>query len=59
LCGCFSKEHPLAIFFDDLQWIDSATLKLIELMLLDEQTQYLFLIGAIEIMKCIQRIHWF
>ncbi|MEG3848032.1 AAA family ATPase, partial [Microcoleus sp. herbarium19] len=41
-----SKEHPLAIFLDDLQWIDSATLKLIELMLLDEQTQFLFLIGA-------------
>ncbi|MBD2537137.1 serine/threonine-protein kinase PknK, partial [Nostoc flagelliforme FACHB-838] len=41
-----SKSHPLVIFLDDLQWIDSATLKLIELMLLDEQTQYLFLIGA-------------
>ncbi|NHC37347.1 PAS domain S-box protein [Scytonema millei] len=40
------KEHPLVIFLDDLQWIDSATLKLIELILLDEQTQYLFLIGA-------------
>jgi PAS domain S-box-containing protein len=41
-----SKEHPLVIFLDDLQWIDSATLKLIELMMLDEQTQHLFLIGA-------------
>ena len=41
-----SKEHPLVIFLDDLQWIDSATLKLIELMLLDEQTQSLFVIGA-------------
>lgn len=41
-----AKEHPLVIFLDDLQWIDSATLKLIELILLDEQTQYLFLIGA-------------
>jgi PAS domain S-box-containing protein len=41
-----SKEHPLVIFLDDLQWIDLATLKLIELILLDEQTQYLFLIGA-------------
>jgi PAS domain S-box-containing protein len=41
-----SKQHPLVIFLDDLQWADSATLKLIELLLLDEQTQSLFLIGA-------------
>jgi PAS domain S-box-containing protein len=41
-----SKKHPLVIFLDDLQWIDSATLNLIELMLLDEQAQSLFLIGA-------------
>nr|MDZ8003334.1 PAS domain S-box protein [Nostoc sp. DedSLP05]MDZ8100848.1 PAS domain S-box protein [Nostoc sp. DedSLP01] len=41
-----SKDHPLVIFLDDLQWIDAVTLKLIELILLDEQTQYLFLIGA-------------
>ncbi|MCC5652645.1 AAA family ATPase [Nostoc sp. XA013] len=41
-----SKKHPLVIFLDDLQWIDSVTLNLIELMLLDEQTQSLFLIGA-------------
>ncbi|MBD2465518.1 AAA family ATPase [Oscillatoria sp. FACHB-1407] len=41
-----AKENPLVIFLDDLQWIDSATLKLIELMLLDEQTKSLFLIGA-------------
>jgi len=41
-----AKEHPLVIFLDDLQWIDSATLKLIELILLDEQTQSLFLSGA-------------
>jgi PAS domain S-box-containing protein len=41
-----AEEHPLAIFLDDLQWVDSGTLKLIELLLLDEQTQFLFLIGA-------------
>jgi serine/threonine protein kinase len=41
-----SKEHPLVIFLDDLQWIDSATLKLIELILLDDQAQHLLLIGA-------------
>lgn len=41
-----SAEHPLVIFLDDLQWADSATLKLIELMMTDAQTQYLLLIGA-------------
>jgi predicted ATPase/signal transduction histidine kinase/CheY-like chemotaxis protein len=41
-----SQEHPLVIFLDDLQWVDSATLKLIELMVTNRNTQYLFLIGA-------------
>jgi tRNA A-37 threonylcarbamoyl transferase component Bud32 len=41
-----SKEHPLVIFLDDLQWADSATLKLIKLMMTDADTQCLFLIGA-------------
>ncbi|MGB7442437.1 MAG: AAA family ATPase [Coleofasciculaceae cyanobacterium] len=40
------KEHPLVIFLDDLQWADSATLKLIELMMTDNETQYLFFVGA-------------
>ncbi len=40
------KEHPLAIFLDDLQWADSPSLKLIELLVTDPQTQYLFFIGA-------------
>ncbi|HEY9600326.1 MAG TPA: serine/threonine-protein kinase PknK, partial [Allocoleopsis sp.] len=44
--ACCTKEHPLVIFLDDLQWADSATLKLIELMMTDADTQYLFLIGA-------------
>ena len=41
-----SESHPLVIFLDDLQWVDSATLKLIELILTDTETQSLFLIGA-------------
>jgi predicted ATPase/serine phosphatase RsbU (regulator of sigma subunit)/tRNA A-37 threonylcarbamoyl transferase component Bud32 len=41
-----SKEHPLVMFLDDLQWADLSTLKLIELMMTDTATQYLFLIGA-------------
>ena len=39
-------NHPLVIFLDDLQWADSATLKLIKLMMTDDNTKYLFLIGA-------------
>ncbi|MEK0180391.1 AAA family ATPase [Microcoleus anatoxicus] len=41
-----SPDHPLAIFLDDLQWADSATLKLIELILKNQDTQHLFLIGS-------------
>ena len=41
-----SQEHPLVIFLDDLQWVDSASLKLIELMMTDEKTEYLLIIGA-------------
>lgn len=39
-----SAKHPLVIFLDDLQWADSASLKLIKLLITD--TKYLFLIGA-------------
>ncbi|MBK1985991.1 AAA family ATPase [Sphaerospermopsis aphanizomenoides BCCUSP55] len=40
------KEHPLVIFLDDLQWTDSATLQLLQLIMTHANTQYLFLIGA-------------
>ncbi|WP_310486912.1 AAA family ATPase [Chamaesiphon sp. VAR_69_metabat_338] len=39
-------EHPLAIFLDDLQWADSASLKLLESIVGDDEIQYLFLVGA-------------
>ena len=39
-------QAPFVIFLDDLQWADSATLKLIELMMTNEDTQYLLVIGA-------------
>ncbi|MEG4573323.1 ATP-binding sensor histidine kinase [Microcoleus sp. N3A4] len=41
-----SVEHPLVIFLDDLQWADSATLKLLQVMMADDETKYLFLMGA-------------
>ncbi|HBY76691.1 MAG TPA: serine/threonine-protein kinase PknK, partial [Cyanobacteria bacterium UBA11148] len=40
-----NPAHPLAIFLDDLQWADGASLKLIELLLTSSDTG-LFLIGA-------------
>ena len=40
------KEHPLVIFLDDLQWADSASLKLMQLLMSEANTQYLLLIGA-------------
>ena len=43
----FSKaQHPLAIFIDDLQWADSASLKLIQLLLSTYDSKYLLLVGA-------------
>ncbi|MFN6464803.1 MAG: AAA family ATPase [Nostoc sp. DedVER02] len=39
-------EHPLVIFIDDLQWADSASLKLINLLISEVNIGYLLLIGA-------------
>jgi PAS domain S-box-containing protein len=45
--GVFAKkEHPLALFLDDLQWLDTATLKLIEHLVSHAETRHLLLIGA-------------
>ncbi|OCR01219.1 hypothetical protein BCD67_17035 [Oscillatoriales cyanobacterium USR001] len=41
-----TKEHPLTIFLDDLQWADGASLQLMKLLLSDINTHYLLLIGA-------------
>ncbi|MBX0330561.1 AAA family ATPase [Oscillochloris sp. ZM17-4] len=39
-------EHPLAIFLDDLQWADAASLSLLQLLLSEADTGSLLLIGA-------------
>ena len=41
-----TEDHPLAIFLDDLQWADQASLKLLENIMTGYETKYLFLIGA-------------
>ena len=45
--GVFARpEHPLALFLDDLQWLDAATLDLLEDLLTSNDLQHLLLIGA-------------
>ncbi|MEH1806908.1 trifunctional serine/threonine-protein kinase/ATP-binding protein/sensor histidine kinase [Nostoc sp.] len=41
-----TKEHPLVIFLDDLQWADLASLKLLQLLMNESECGYLLLIGA-------------
>ncbi|MGF1933647.1 MAG: protein kinase domain-containing protein [Nostoc sp. ChiQUE02] len=40
------SEHPLVIFLDDLQWVDNASLKLIQLLTTATEGQSFLLLGA-------------
>jgi PAS domain S-box-containing protein len=45
--GAFARaEHPLALFLDDLQWLDAGTLELLEHLMTDPDVRYLMLIAA-------------
>src|SRR2546426_4175803 len=45
--GVFArKEHPLALFLDDLQWLDAATLDLLKHLATHPEVQHLLLVGA-------------
>jgi PAS domain S-box-containing protein len=45
--GVFARpEHSLALFVDDLQWLDAATLDLLEDLLTQEDVRHLLVIGA-------------
>ncbi len=45
--GVFARdERPLALFFDDLQWLDVATLDLVEHLVTQPNSQRLLLVGA-------------
>jgi len=39
-------DHPLALFLDDLQWADAASLQLLESLFLDGSMQHLILLGT-------------
>ena len=45
--GVFARpEHPLVLFLDDLQWLDVATLDLLEDLLTQSDVSHLMLLGA-------------
>jgi PAS domain S-box-containing protein len=45
--GVFARsEHPLALFLDDLQWLDGATLDLLEDLVTRSEVRHLLLVGA-------------
>ena len=45
--GVFARqEHPLALFLDDLQWLDTATLDLLEHLVTHSEVRHLLLVGA-------------
>lgn len=40
------EQHPLVIFLDDLQWVDLASLQLMQVLMEDSNKGYLLLIGT-------------
>jgi predicted ATPase/signal transduction histidine kinase/GAF domain-containing protein len=45
--GVFARpEHPLALFLDDLQWVDVATLQLLGHLITEPDLRHLLLVGA-------------
>ena len=46
LCAFARPEHPLALFLDDLQWLDVASLELLEYLIRHSEVQHLLLVGA-------------
>ena len=45
--GVFARpEHPLTLFLDDLQWLDAATLDLLEHLATNPEMRHLLLVGA-------------
>jgi predicted ATPase/signal transduction histidine kinase len=44
--ACARPDHPLAMFIDDMQWADTASLALLTNLLTDGDTRHLLIIGA-------------
>ncbi|MEO1433549.1 MAG: serine/threonine-protein kinase PknK [Cyanobacteria bacterium J06633_8] len=41
-----TPDHPLVMFLDDLQWADSASLNLLQLLMVESETGHLLILGA-------------
>lgn len=41
-----SKEHPLLLFLDDLQWADSSSLDILKYIIMDQDFKYTLVIGS-------------
>ncbi|WP_437775067.1 AAA family ATPase [Sorangium sp. So ce1097] len=46
IAGCARKEHPVALFLDDLQWADAGSLELLEQLVARADAEHLLLLGA-------------
>ena len=46
VCIFTTQDHPLAIFLDDLQWVDLASLKLLQLLVTQSAADCLLILGA-------------
>jgi PAS domain S-box-containing protein len=46
LAACAREEHPLALFIDDLQWLDGATIELLQQLVTDPDLRHFLLVGA-------------
>jgi PAS domain S-box-containing protein len=45
--GVFARsEHPLALFLDDLQWLDMATLQLLQYLMVEPDVRHVLFVGA-------------
>lgn len=54
-----TKEHPVVMFLDDLQWADSSSILLLKEVITDPEISYFLLFYLTGIMKFIQQIHFF
>ena len=46
LCVFAKPAHPLLLFLDDLQWLDAATLQLMEYLVAEPDLEHILLVGA-------------